>query len=82
MKVRMVELQAKLDKCERKLRSRENDYQDGGQGSPESPIQRQGSLGPSSSVESPAEARSTPVDSTLSSSGATTATECFPQELF
>ncbi|KAF2623076.1 hypothetical protein BU25DRAFT_425098 [Macroventuria anomochaeta] len=44
VKVRMADLQAKLDNCEKKLQSRENDYQDGGEESPGSPIQRPDSL--------------------------------------
>ena len=82
MKDRMADLQTKLDNCERKLRSRENDYQDGSEGSPESPIQRRDSWRSSSPVESSAEARSTPVDGTLSSSGGTTTTKCVEQEVF
>jgi hypothetical protein len=76
----MADLQAKLDDCERKLRSRENDSQDDGEGSLESPTQRRSSLQSPSSVESPAEQRSTPADSTVSSSGGKTTTKSVEQE--
>jgi hypothetical protein len=82
MKDRMADLQAKLDNCEGKLRSRENDYKDDGEGSPESPIQRRDSLQSSSPVESPPEAPSPTVDGTLSSGGGTTGTKSVEQEVF
>ncbi|XPS69777.1 hypothetical protein M3J09_002034 [Ascochyta lentis] len=62
VKVRMADLQAKLDSCEKKLRSREEDYQDGVEESPASSVQRRDSLRSSSSVESPAGTRAFPAD--------------------
>jgi hypothetical protein len=82
VKVRMADLQAKLDSCERNLRSKENNYQDGGEESPESPTQRRDSLRSSPPVESPAEVRFIPGDGTSSSGGGTTTTECVQQEIF
>ncbi|RYP75283.1 hypothetical protein DL771_002503 [Monosporascus sp. 5C6A] len=81
MKERVADLQEKLKICERRLRSREIDCQDGGGGTPESPIQTRDSLRSSSQVESPAEAPSTPVDCTLSSSGGTSTTNSVEQEI-
>lgn len=82
MKVRLADLQAKLDNCEKKLQSRENDDCDGDEGSMGSPIQRRDSLRSSSSVELPIQTRHVPTEVTLSYSDSTTTKKSFEQEGF
>lgn len=82
MKDRMADLQAKLDSYERRLRSGENDYQDDGEGNPESPTQRQEWLQPDSPSESPVETRSPPIDGTSSSIVGTATTNSVEPDVF
>lgn len=78
----MADLQLKLDNCEKKLRSKENDSQDGGEGSSESPTQSRDSLQPSSPVKSLPEAGSPPAGSTLSSGSSTPTSNSVEREGF